>query len=573
MSDNQSDLPKYSYFFFILALFSWITISATGLKPIEDEIGLYTSNCPFEMEEIDVPQFPDKSFVITQYGAVGDGHTTNTQVFANVIKACADAGGGRVVVPPGIWLTGPIQLESNINLHIQKGALILFSDQFDDYPLIQTSWEGLNTVRCMSPIYANNCTNIAVTGHGIIDGSGHVWRPVKKFKMTEHQWKELITSGGVVNKRGNIWWPSDQALNGANIMEALNNREDITLDDYAVIREYLRPVMVSLVQCKNILVDGPTFQNSPAWNIHPLMCQNMIIRNINVRNPWYSQNGDGLDLESCKNVVVYDCCFDVGDDAICMKSGKNEQGRLRGIPSENIIIVDCTVYHGHGGFTIGSEMSGGIRNISIRNCTFLGTDTGLRFKSTRGRGGVVENIFIENILMKDIPTDAIRFNMYYNYQAPIPEDNSTDIVNSKPPQSNFPVNETTPSFRNIFLKDIICSGARRAVLLQGLPEMPIQNIEMKDILISAKSGFTCIDADQIILTNIRILSEDVPVYTFRNSRNIILKDVSFPDEDALFIKLEGSKTEHIHLHDIKGSQIKNKIQLSKEVKPDVVVIK
>lgn len=556
----------------VLLILNTLLITSCASGELDKQISRYTADLPFHMPEIITPSFPNHKVNIIDYGAVGDGHTKNTDAFASAIQACAEAGGGRVVVPPGIWLTGPIKLQSNINLHVEKGAVILFSGQFDDYPLIQTNWEGLPRVRCISPIYGINLENIAITGDGIIDGSGDAWRPVKKFKMTERQWKVLLASGGTVNKKGTIWWPSEQALNGVKLIEALSKRDDVTLEDYAAAREFLRPVMIALVQCKNVLLDGPTFQNSPAWNIHPLMCEDVVIRNITVRNPWYSQNGDGLDIESCRNVVVYNCRFDVGDDAICLKSGKNEHGRLRGRPSENIAIADCIVYHGHGGFTIGSEMSGGIRNISIRNCMFLGTDVGIRFKSTRGRGGVVENIFIQDILMKDIPTDAIRFNMYYNYQAPIPEDDNSNQADSKKKHHVFQVSEETPIFRKIYLKNIICKGAARAVLLQGLPEMAIQHIELDNVMISSKTGLVCVDADQIKLTNVTIIPEDEPVFSLYDSRNVIIKNAEFPRNMEILIKLDGDKTQGIYLMDVDVPQMREKIQLAKDVKSNAIIL-
>ena len=574
MNENKQRKPGLNkmYVCLVLLILNTLLMTSCASGELDKQISRYTDDLPFCMPEIITPSFPNYKVNIIDYGAVGDGHTKNTDAFASAIQACAEAGGGRVVVPPGIWLTGPIKLQSNINLHVEKGAVILFSGQFDDYPLIQTSWEGLPGVRCISPIYGINLENIAITGEGIIDGSGDAWRPVKKFKMTERQWKVLLASGGVVNKKGTIWWPSEQALNGANLIEALSKRDDVTLKEYAAAREFLRPVMVALVQCKNVLLDGPTFQNSPAWNIHPLMCEDVVIRNITIRNPWYSQNGDGLDIESCRNVVVYNCRFDVGDDAICLKSGKNEYGRLRGKPSENIAIADCIVYHGHGGFTIGSEMSGGIRNISIRNCTFLGTDVGIRFKSTRGRGGVVENIFIQDILMKDIPTDAIRFNMYYNYQAPIPEDDNSNLADSKQKHHVFQVSEETPIFRKIYLKNIICKGAARAVLLQGLPEMAIQHIELDNVMISSKTGLVCVDADQIKLTNVTIIPEDEPVFSLYDSRNVIIQNAEFPRNIEILIKLDGDKTQGIYLMDVDVHQMREKIQLAKNVKSNAIIL-
>ncbi len=526
------------------------------------------TDLPFVVPDIKEPKFPDKTFRITDYGAIGDGHTKNTQAFARTIKACTDAGGGTVLVPAGLWLTGPIQLKSNLNLHLEKGAVILFSGDFEDYPLIKRIWEGSAAVRCISPLFGENLKNIAITGAGIIDGSGQAWRPVKKYKMTENQWKNLLASGGVTDSAGGVWYPSKEAMNGLRTVAELDKR-GADVNEYAAARQFLRPVMVGFVQCKNVLLDGPTFQNSPAWNIHPLMCEDVIIRNINIRNPWYAQNGDGLDVESCRNVIVNDCRFDVGDDAICMKSGKDKYGRMRGKPTENIAISDCVVYHGHGGFTVGSEMSGGVRNIYVRNCDFLGTDVGLRFKTTRGRGGIVENIFIRDIYMKDIPTDVIQFSMYYGGKTPVlDEDDATD---SNSIQAVPAVTEETPKFQNIYMRNIVCDGANRAVYMQGLPEMPIQKINLDDVVISAANGVTCIDANDIKFKNVKIITAKSPVFELYNSRNFVFEGVNLLDSNGVFIKLDGSKTKAIHLKGVDKSQVDKKIQLGKNVKSDTII--
>ena len=285
---------SFSNSIFVFILFLIFCSLPTGSCVLGSSRGAHlsgTSDFPFGMPEIKVPQFPDAAFNIIDYGAVGDGQTKNTKAFGDAIKACVEAGGGRVVVPAGMWLTGAIELKSNLDLHLEQGAVIQFSEDYDDYPLIQSTWEGRPRVQCMSPLYANGLENIAITGQGIIDGAGQAWRPVKKFKMTERQWKELIASGGVLNEAKDMWWPTKEALNGPQILASLRRKGDVKLEDYAQVRSYLRPVMVALIQCKNVLLDGPTFQNSPAWNIHPLLCENMIVRNISVRNPWYSQNG------------------------------------------------------------------------------------------------------------------------------------------------------------------------------------------------------------------------------------------------------------------------------------------
>ena len=270
------------------------------------------------------------------------------------------------------------------------------------------------------------------------------------------------------------------------------------------------------------------------------MCEDVTIRNITVRNPWFSQNGDGLDLESCRNVTVTDSYFDVGDDAICLKSGKNEYGRKRGRACENIVITNCTVYHGHGGITIGSEMSGGVKNVFVDNCTFLGTDVGLRFKSTRGRGGVVENIHIQNVRMSDISTDAIRFNMFYGGAAPKPGDDSYQSVKA-------PVNDGTPQFKNITIKNVICEGADRAIWLQGLPEMAIQGITFEHLHMRAKQGMVCIDANQIKLKDVTIKSQASPAFTLYNSHHVQMHRVhrnTASVADEAFIRVD-DKSSHI----------------------------
>lgn len=543
----------------LLSLLCCAIIFASGTALHADT--LLPAEIPFQMPEVKPPQFLNKTYLITDYDAVGDGRTKNTQAFTRAIQACSNAGGGTVDVPPGLWLTGPIELKSNVNLHLRQGAVILFSPVVEDYPLRKRSFEGNDSVRCQSPISGENLENIAITGNGIIDGNGQAWRPVKKSKLTEGQWKNLIASGGVVDESSDIWWPSEQALKGLQTVAALDKKK-APLQDYAEVREFLRPVMVSLVNCKNVLLDGPTFQNSPAWNIHPLMCQNMVIRNITVRNPWFSQNGDGLDLESCKNVLVYNCGFDVGDDAMCMKSGRNEYGRKRNIPTENVLIWDCTVYHGHGGFVVGSEMSGGVRNIFVSNCDFLGTDIGLRFKSTRGRGGVVENIYIQDVRMKDIPTYAIRFNLFYSVKMPSLEQ-SLEFAPD-------PVSEETPRFQNIHLKNITCNGAKDAVYIQGLPEMPVRNVTMENMIISADAGVTCIEADQIRFKNVTILPKDGAVFSLYNSWNIMLDNIKSGGSENILLMLAGEKTADIELNEQQRSLYTDKIKYSKDADPKVI---
>jgi len=497
-----------------------------------------TADLPFPMAPVALPRIPARDVRITDHGARGDGVTLNTDAIAAAIEACRRAGGGRVVVPRGVFVTGPIELKSRVALHLERGALLRFSPRFEHYALVRTSYEGADRVRATSPIWARGAEDIAITGDGVIDGSGQAWRYVKRFKMTANQWKALVASGGVVDASGENWWPSREAMNGEATVRALDARgPGVPVAEYAAAREYLRPVMVSFVDCRRVLLDGPTFQNSPAWNIHPLLCEDLVIRNITVLNPWYSQNGDGLDLDSCRRVIVHNNRFDVGDDAICVKSGKDEAGRTRGRPTEEVVVADNIVYHGHGGFTVGSEMSGGVRHVLVERNTFLGTDIGVRFKTARGRGGVVEKIWIRDIQMTDIPTDAVGFNMYYGGEAPT---EAGDTAGALRPAK--PVDEGTPRFRDIVLSRILCRGAGRAVVLEGLPEMAISGIVLEDVRMSARRGLMAVDAEGITLRRVEIAAETGPALSLVNSRNVKIDGGSAAPGTGVFLRVEGASS-------------------------------
>ena len=460
----------------------------------------YTDNLPFKMEEVKAPVIPNRALELTDFGAVGDGQQLCTDAFARAIKQLCEMGGGHLIVPSGVWYTGPITLQSNIDLHLEKGAVILFAADENLYPLIQTSFEGLETRRCQSPISANGATNISITGEGAIDGNGLYWRPLKKQKVTESMWKSVTSKGGVF-KRNDLWLPSEGYAKGEASAEMNVPRNLKSEEEWNSIKRFLRPVMVSLVSCKNVLLQGVIFQNSPAWNIHPLMCENIIIDGVLARNPSYAQNGDALDLESCKNALIVNSKFDAGDDGICIKSGKDADGRKRGKPCENVVVNGCTVFAGHGGFVVGSEMSGGVKNIHVSDCQFLGTDVGLRFKSCRGRGGVVENIFIDNISMFDIKGDAITFDLYYGGKSVIEVLESGEKVNNI---ESKPVDITTPAFRDINIQNINCRNAHRAMFFNGLPEMPIERISLRNIHISADQDAEFFNCKGIKKENVNI---------------------------------------------------------------------
>lgn len=504
--------------------------------------------------------FKNDTISIVKFGAVADGLTLNTQSINKAIDACSKMGGGVVLIPEGMWMTGPVVLKSNVNLHLSKNALLQFTKDFDQYPLVAGNWEGLPQMRNQSPLSATDATNVAITGEGVIDGNGDAWRMVRKDKLTETQWKKLVASGGVLSSDKKTWYPSEKSSKGS----MMKNPGEITPGKdaafYDSVKDFLRPNLLVFTRCKRVLLEGVTFQNSPAWCLHPLMCEDLTVKNIYAKNPWYAQNGDGIDVESCKNVLIEGSTFDVGDDGICIKSGRDEAGRKRGMPTENMIVRNCTVYHAHGGFVIGSEMSGGARNLYVSDCTFIGTDVGLRFKTTRGRGGVVEKIYVSNIAMKDIVTQAILFDMYYMAQDPV------QLAGEKrePPKvETLPVTEATPQFRDFHINNIVCNGAATAIFVRGLPEMNIKDIYLDNLIIQAKTGLNCTEATGLHLKNVNLITDNTnPVMNIYNSKDITLDKIGFKPGADLLLNISGDKSSDIVLQNTDTDKAKQKVEFS-----------
>jgi polygalacturonase len=469
---------------------------------------------PVSAAAVKAPQIPERTVSLADFGT-GDGQTLNTAAFEKAINKLSREGGGKLVVPPGIWLTGPIELRSRINLYLEAGALVQFSGDYRLYPLIVVDLRGEKDVNATSPISGENLEDVAITGDGILDGGGDAWRCVKKSKLTERDWGKLVKSGGVLNVKGDEWWPSRAALEGKAALAAIPEDRRLKVEEYAPYHQYLRPRMVRLIDCKRVLIEGVTVRNPPNWTLNPVLCEDVSVLNVKVFNSHTAQNSDALDLESCRHVLVRGCIFDVGDDGITLKSGKDAKGRRIGVPTEDVTVEDCTVYRAHGGFTIGSEMSGGVCNVRVNNCTFIGTDIGLRFKSTRGRGGVVENIRISNVRMADIVTDAINFNLYYGFKAPTDEDG--DIAETAAPA----VSEGTPQFRAIRIENVVCRGAQNAVVMRGLPEMPLRDITMRNSSFSSQQGVSLTDCERIVFEQVLVTvdaGESLKTLRVRNSK-------------------------------------------------------
>ena len=537
-----------------IIVLSFFTVTSFLYAGTDPAVKAYTSNLPFAMPEIELPDIPSTRIAITDFGAVGDGTTMNTEAFAAAIQHCMAKGGGVVSVPPGMWLTGPIKMESNIELHLDSGAVILFSKRFEDYPMFK---RNKTAVKCIPMIFGSNLQDVAITGKGLIDGNGQSWRPVKKEKMTNRQWKEFLESGGAVSSDGKTWWPSKEALNGEDYLKELkkNNKKPLP-EQIAAAREYLRPVMVALDDCKRVLFDGPTFTNAPGWTLAPTRCEQVVVRNVTVNNPWWGQNTDAIDINSCRNFLLYNSVMSVGDDAICLKPGQPSDSHAGDPSCENIVVADCIVYSGHGGFVIGSGSYGGARNISVKNCTFIGTDIGLRFKSAIDRGGVIEKVYVDGIRMKDIVNEAIFFDMFY--------DQNND---------NDPTVTRIPEFRDFQIQNVVCDGASGAIFVRGLPEMPLKNIRLSDIVINSATGCLLQDAEHIEMNNVRLSFPNGPAFTVNNADSIQLKNISFPADAKLFLKASGNKTKSISISGTDLSKMKEAVDLDPEVKKDEIIIR
>lgn len=469
---------------------------AAGMLPcfaqqnIQQEISRYVKSAPFKMEAPTLPRIPDHQVNITDFGAIGNGHVLNTKAINKAIDQCAAEGGGAVIIPPGLWLTGPIELKSNINLHLQQGAILLFTADHTQYPVISTS-PSSHSYFVESPVYGYNLHDIAITGDGIINGSGDSWRPMKKEKTTTAQWKKLLSAGGALSEDGKMWWPTRAAMEGESYLKKLRKEhKEMTAADLLPARDFLRPNLVSLVRCSKVLIDGVTLMNPPKFTLNPKYCYNLVIRRVKVNNEWNAQNSDGIDLSNCTNAIVYQCTVNAGDDGICMKSSRERSDKTDTSTLKNILIMDDIVYHAHGGFVIGSGETGGMENIYVHNCNYINTDVGIRIKSARDRGGLVHNIYISNIYMVNIATDAILFNTYYENKGM-----------SSTPQ---PVTATTPGFENFYLNNIYCDGAGAAISLTGLPEMPLRDLYFKNINITAAKGFSAVDTTNIVMHHVKI---------------------------------------------------------------------
>ncbi len=546
---------------------AWHAEAQTGTS-IADEVAAYCRSLPFTMPKVDIAHFPAARFDIRAYGAVADGRTTNTAAITAAITACADAGGGIINVPPGTWLTGPIELRSNCCLNLEQGALLQFSSRLDDFPLVARDEDTLRGYIVASPISAHDAHNIGITGRGVIDGAGEAWRYVLREKQTANEWKSLIASGGVVTTDGSQWWPSRDALEGEQYLKNLHATYPHPAKElFEKAKRFLRPDLVRFERCTSVLLDGPTFRNSPRYHLHPIQSDDIVIRDVSVLTPWFAMNGDGIDLSACRRVVVYRSMLDVGDDGICLKPSSPSSTQGPGPSCSQILIADCTVYRAHGGFVIGSESFGGVKDVAVRNCIFIGTDVGVRFKSARGRGGLVEDVSIEGVQMRAIVNEAILFDMYYSGGAPEVESTKDRSV-----RAAEPVTPRTPKFRNFTVRNVVCNGAARAILLNGLPEVPITNIEFDSVIVTAGKGVTCIDANAVRFNGCTILAREGPAVTVNAGSSIVFTGGTYRSSNGCLIRAEGVATTNIRFDGVDVDGGSQTVEVGAGASPNAVLI-
>jgi polygalacturonase len=395
---------------------------------------------PAIINRIIPPTFPQKDFSVTTYGAVGDGKTDCSKAFKNAIEKCHTGGGGRVVVPKGIYLTGTLHLLSNVNLHISKEAVIKFSTTTKKYlPVVYSRWEGVECMNYSPLIYAYEQENIAVTGEGVLDGQG----------AYDNWWS----------------WKGSKDSSKANQKVARTKLDEMGEKNVPVAKRifgegsYLRPNFFEPYKCKNVLVEGITFKNSPMWFLNPVLCTSVSILCVTIEG--LGPNNDGCDPESCTDVLIKNCFFNTGDDCIAIKSGRNNDGRRVNVPSENIIIQGCMMKNGHGGVSIGSEMSGGVRNVFVENDTMdsPNLDRVLRIKTNSIRGGVIENVFMRNVKIGQVAEAVVKIDYYY-------EEGDAGYF--------------TPIVRNIDIENIVCNKSQFAVWIRAYERSPVTDIRIQN---------------------------------------------------------------------------------------------
>lgn len=476
---------------------------------------------PKILKRIVPPSFPRHDFSIIVHGATEGGQTDSTKAFAGAIKACSDAGGGRVVVPPGKFLTGPIHLCSNIELHLSEGAELIFSDQFDHYlPVVPVRVGGIEVMNYSPLIYAKDCVNVAVTGKGKLNGNAEKWWEWKGKETTDHF------------KMGSQNVPLKERV-------------------FGTVEAAIRPNFLVLMNCRNILLEDFTIGSGPNWTIHPVYCENITIRRVTVDTK--GPNNDGIDPDSCRDLLIEHCTFSTGDDCVVLKSGYNEDGWRVGKPTENVIMRHCFSKRGHGGLVIGSEMSGDVRNVFMHDCEFEGTDRAVRIKSRRDRGGVVEKIYVRDIKVRNMKREVVILNMDY----------SSD--------KSAASNQKAPIFRDMCFERITADGAPVAIRITGEADSPLVNIRFRDMRLSTTQGVIAKSIKNLRFDNLHLNLAKGPMFELENATSITIRNVNSDSDPDAFLKLEGADSSEVEIQSSPSAQ--GRIILEKGTKVESVTIK
>ncbi len=420
---------------------------------------------------------PPFFFDAREFGAVGDGKTVCTSAIQKAVNTCAAAGGGKVIIPAGRYLTGPIFLQADIHVEVLAGATLAFTTDFASVPAIPGRWEGIDRTIYASLFTCIDKENVFITGEGTLDGQGEAWW--NAFRVVKEMRQKL----------------------------GLNEREPENPPGSPL--KWARPRMINLYSCRNVLISGLHILNSPSWTIHPVMCENVCIDGVTILAAPDSPNTDGIDPDSCKNVRIANCSISVGDDCIVIKSGYKYSER--GAPSENITVTNCVFGTGHCGVGVGSETSGGVKNLAISNCVCDGTDRGLRFKTARGRGRAVENVRASNFVMHNV-AEPLTVTMFYT---------------GGDRRVAQPVNPGTPAFRDFHFSEIVATGAKRAALIEGLAEMPIEDLTISDMVVDgAGEGIFCTNVNGASFDNVVINATQGPALHVDGARDLEVRRVT-----------------------------------------------
>ncbi|WP_053971186.1 glycoside hydrolase family 28 protein [Mangrovimonas sp. ST2L15] len=429
------------------------------------------------LETIKAPEFKNEVYNITDYGAQGDSVFDNTKIIDSVIRLCSSNGGGKVVIPEGKFFTGPIHLQDNVNLHLDKDAEILFKTDPKAYlPVIHTSYEGIELMNYSPLVYAYKKTNVAITGSGVLNGQANETNWWPWCKKDVYGWKE-----GEPSQRDSLNLPRLMEMGQAGVP-----LKDRVFGD----GHYLRPTFIEPFECKNVLIEGVKIVNAPFWVIHPIKSQNVIVDGVTVES--HGPNNDGCDPEYSKNVWIKNCTFNTGDDCIAIKAGRDNEGRRVGIKSENIIVQNCKMIDGHGGVVIGSEMSAGVSNVYVENCEMdsPNLDRAIRIKTNSRRGGVVDGVYVRNLNVGQVKEAVLRVNLFYGIYA-------------------GQEGEFIPEVKNILLENVkVKNGGKYGILAKGYAESPISNITFKDVVIDqVEEPFSMESVENLKLINTKINGE------------------------------------------------------------------